>query len=64
VPAEGPSLGLLLLFGSGRVLGSTTKVCRQAAEYLDTFVGRYLLLTTVGYIGIKFVHFKLFPEIF
>lgn len=32
----------------------------QVFEALDLFVGRYLLLTTVGYVGIKFVHFKIF----
>ena len=30
------------------------------AEAVDFFVGRYLLLTTVGYVGLKFVHYKLF----
>ena len=28
-----------------------------------TFIGRYLLLTTVAYVGIKFVHFKIFDPI-
>ena len=31
----------------------------QIVENLDVFVGRYLLLTTVGYVAIKFVHFKI-----
>ncbi|KAG8469495.1 hypothetical protein KFE25_005950 [Diacronema lutheri] len=62
--AEGTNLALLLLFGSARVAGGTSKACRQAAEALDTFVGRYLLLTTVAYVGVKLVHFKLFPDIF
>jgi hypothetical protein len=55
---------VLLLFGSARVAGGVTKVARQTAEALDTFVGRYLLLTTVGYVGLKFIHFKLFPDLF
>jgi len=64
VVTEGTNLALLLLFGSARVAGGTSKACRQAAEALDTFVGRYLLLTTVAYVGVKLVHFKLFPDIF
>lgn len=62
--AEGTTLALLLIFGTVRVAGGTSKVCRQTAEALDTFVGRYLLLTTVGYIGIKLLHFKVFPDLF
>ena len=38
-------------------------VCVQGIEALDVFVGRYLLLTTVAYVGIKFVHFKLWDPI-
>lgn len=62
--AEGATLALLLLFGAARVAGGTSKAFRQTAETLDTFVGRYLLLTTVAYIGIKLVHFKVFPDLF
>jgi len=29
----------------------------------DLFVGRYLLLTTVAYVAIKFIHFKIFDPI-
>ena len=36
---------------------------RRAVELLDVFVGRYLLLTTVAYVGIKFIHFKVFDPI-
>lgn len=48
-----------LLLGLGQVTGSV----RTAVEAADLFVGRYLLLTTVGYVGIKFVHFKVFDPI-
>ena len=41
-------------------VGLLAKTIRQAVEALDVFVGRYLLLTTVAYVGIKFVHFKIF----
>ena len=47
------------LLGFGKVAGGA----RQAIEAVDLFVGRYLLLTTVAYVGIKFVHFKLWDPI-
>jgi hypothetical protein len=46
--------GVLLGFGNA------SKGLRQLLEALDLFVGRYLLLTTIAYCGIKFVHFKVF----
>ena len=30
----------------------------RVVEGADIFVGRYLLLTTVGYVGLKFLKFK------
>jgi len=50
----------LALWGSLRATGELSGGVRRAIETLDVFVGRYLLLTTVGYVGIKFVHYKLF----
>jgi len=47
------------LFGSGQLCKSV----RELAEAFDLFVGRYLLLTTVAYVGIKFVHFKVWDPI-
>lgn len=37
-----------------------SKGARQTIEAVDLFVGRYLLFTTVTYVLIKFIHFKLF----
>ena len=51
------------LWGSLRAVGELSKGVRLFVETLDVFVGRYLLLTTVGYVGIKFVHFKIFDPI-
>ena len=48
-----------LLLGAGQV----TRGVREIAEAFDLFVGRYLLLTTVAYVGIKFVHFKIWDPI-
>lgn len=52
----------LLMSGTVRVAGGSCKLVRETVEGIDTFVGRYLLLTTVGYVVIKFVHFKLLPD--
>lgn len=35
---------------------------REFIEALDLFVGRYLVLIASGYIILKFVHFKVFPD--
>ena len=49
----------LVFWGALRGVGEVSKSVREGIELLDIFVGRYLLLTTVAYVGIKFVHFKL-----
>ena len=49
----------LVFWGALRGVGEASKSVREGIELLDIFVGRYLLLTTVAYVGIKFVHFKL-----
>jgi len=56
-------MGQLALWGSFRAVGELSGGVRRLVEVLDVFVGRYLLLTTVAYVGIKFVHFKLFDPI-
>lgn len=35
---------------------------REFLEAIDLFVGRYLVLLATFYIGIKFLHFKVFPD--
>jgi hypothetical protein len=37
-------------------------IFREFIEGLDLFVGRYLVLIASGYIILKFVHFKVFPD--
>ena len=44
----------------GRARGACARRRGQTVEAADVFVGRYLLLTTVAYVGVKFVHFKIF----
>ena len=57
---EPAQLAQLAVFGSVRGVGQLSQGVRKVAEGIDVFVGRYLLLTTVAYVGIKFVHYKLF----
>ena len=49
----------IAIFGTGLL----AKNLRQLVEGADVFVGRYLLLSTVAYVGVKFVHFKLWDPI-
>ena len=43
------------LLGAGKL----SELARTSIEAIDLFVGRYLLLTTVAYVGLKFVHYKI-----
>ena len=38
------------------------KIFREFIEGLDLFVGRYLVLVASGYIIVKVIHFKVFPD--
>ena len=40
--------------------GKLSERLRESVEAVDLFVGRYLLIWTVAYVGFKFVHFKIF----
>jgi hypothetical protein len=51
-----------LSWGSVKAVGETSRIVREVMEGLDLFVGRYLVLIATGYIGLKFLHFKVFPD--
>lgn len=53
---------LVALSGAVKGTGEVSKVLREILEALDVFVGRYLTLIATGYIGLKFIHFKVFPD--
>ena len=55
-------LPIVLVSGAFKTVGETSKITRQIFEGIDLFVGRYLTLIATGYIGLKFVHFKIFPD--
>lgn len=53
---------LLTVSGGVKVVGEASKIFREFIEALDLFVGRYLVIIAAGYIMLKFVHFKVFPD--
>lgn len=59
---EGANLIVVLLAGTVKAFGETSRVVREVLEAVDLFVGRYLTLIATGYIGVKFLHFKVFPD--
>lgn len=55
-------LPFVFVFGSFKAAGEFSKFLQESIESVDIFVGRYLSVLTVGYIGLKFLHFKVFPD--
>lgn len=57
-------LGIVLVAVSGtaRIIGQVLGFVREVFEAFDLFVGRYLVIGATGYILLKFVHFKIFPD--
>ena len=53
---------VLIVSGALKAFGETSKITKDTLEGLDLFVGRYLTLLATGYIGLKFIHFKVFPD--
>lgn len=58
----GKDIPVVIASGTVKAFGETSKVSREVLEAIDLFVGRYLTLIATGYIGIKFLHFKVFPD--
>mmetsp|Transcript_60028 Transcript_60028/g.71441 ORF Transcript_60028/g.71441 Transcript_60028/m.71441 type:complete len:381 (+) Transcript_60028:70-1212(+) len=52
----------VLVFGTVKLLGDTSKLFRDFFENADLFLGRNLFLYTTAYIGFKYVHYKYFPD--
>lgn len=59
---EGKDIPVVIASGTVKAFGETSKVSREVLEAVDLFIGRYLTLIATGYIGIKFLHFKVFPD--
>jgi len=60
--AKPQDLPLVVVFGAFKAVGETSKFTRETAEGFDLFVGRYLTLIATAYVGVKFLHFKVFPD--
>lgn len=56
------TIAAVAVFGTIKFFGAVLGVCREIFEALDLFVGRYLVIISTGYIAIKFLHFKVFPD--
>jgi hypothetical protein len=52
----------VVAFGTAKFAGQFIGVIRDGLDALDVFVGRYLVLWASLYIGLKFLHFKVFPD--
>lgn len=59
---EPPPLPLAIFGGICKGYGLFAGVVKNLFEGLDTFVGRYLVVTSVAYIGFKWAHFRIFPD--
>jgi len=53
---------VILASGGVKAVGESSKFARRVTEAVDLFVGRYLVLIATGYLGVKFLHFKIFPD--
>eukprot|EP00548_Thalassiothrix_antarctica_P008898 CAMPEP_0194133334 /NCGR_PEP_ID=MMETSP0152-20130528/3552_1 /TAXON_ID=1049557 /ORGANISM="Thalassiothrix antarctica, Strain L6-D1" /LENGTH=260 /DNA_ID=CAMNT_0038828631 /DNA_START=249 /DNA_END=1031 /DNA_ORIENTATION=- len=53
---------LTILTGGVKSIGEVSKFLRDIIEAIDLFVGRYLVIYASGYIALKFIHFKIFPN--
>jgi len=50
------------LSGVVKVFGLALGVLREVFDAIDLFVGRYLVIWATGYVLIKFLHYKVFPD--
>jgi len=53
---------LTIVTGGVKSVGEASRIVREIIEAIDLFVGRYLVLYASGYIALKFLHFKIFPN--
>ena len=58
-PAELP---VVIISGGVKVAGQAIGFVREILDAIDLFVGKSLILWVTAYVGIKFIHFKVFPD--
>jgi hypothetical protein len=56
------NLPVVFLSGGTKFLGQTIGLSREILDAIDLFVGKSLILWVTAYVGIKFIHFKIFPD--
>ena len=55
-------LPVVILSGGLKAAGQAVGVVREILDAIDLFVGKSLVLWVTAYVGIKFIHFKIFPD--
>jgi len=61
--SAGPAdLAIIVVSGGAKAVGSGIKLLRDLLDAIDLFVGKSLVLWMTAYVGIKFLHFKVFPD--
>jgi hypothetical protein len=58
-PAELP---VVFISGGVKAAGQAIGLVREMLDAIDLFVGKSLILWVTAYVGIKFIHFKVFPD--
>ncbi|VEU33454.1 unnamed protein product [Pseudo-nitzschia multistriata] len=55
-------LPVVIASGGVKFVGQSIGFLREVLDAIDLFVGKSLILWVTAYIGIKFLHFKVFPD--
>lgn len=55
-------LPVVILSGGVKAAGQSIGLLREILDSVDLFVGKSLVLWVTAYVGIKFIHFKIFPD--
>jgi hypothetical protein len=55
-------LPVVVVSGGVKAAGQAIGLVREALDAIDLFVGKSLILWVTAYVGIKFIHFKIFPD--
>lgn len=55
-------LPIIVLSGGVKAVGQAVGLLREVLDAIDLFVGKSLILWVTAYVGVKFIHFKIFPD--
>jgi len=55
-------LPVVIISGGVKFAGQSIGLVREILDAIDLFVGKSLILWVTAYVGIKFLHFKIFPD--